>query len=151
MRLIIPALITLALALTGCEKAAESGEAKATEATAPAEAAKTAHYVGGLAITGIVTLHVAAAAYHGTYIEKHLDETHKITCPVSFHFGVEDPVIPMDQSERAQLLHTMALSAIKQGDVETGKSLLRDAVDTHPQHFEEAARALRALDGGATN
>ena len=30
-----------------------------------AAAAKTAHYVGGLAITGIVTLHVAAAAYHG--------------------------------------------------------------------------------------
>ena len=39
----------------------------------------------------------AAAAYHGTYIERHLDETHKITCPVSFHFGADDPVIPMDQ------------------------------------------------------
>ncbi len=39
----------------------------------------------------------AAASYHGTYIEKHLDETHKITCPVSHHFGVDDPVIPMDQ------------------------------------------------------
>jgi carboxymethylenebutenolidase len=38
----------------------------------------------------------AAAAYHGTYIEKHLDETHKITCPVSFHFGALDPVIQMD-------------------------------------------------------
>ncbi len=44
----------------------------------------------------------AAAAYHGTYIEKHLDETHKITCPVSFHFGVEDPVIPMDQVKLIQ-------------------------------------------------
>lgn len=41
----------------------------------------------------------AAAAYHGTYIERHLDETHKITCPVSYHFGVDDPVIPMDQVE----------------------------------------------------
>ncbi|MDW4499492.1 tetratricopeptide repeat protein [Sulfitobacter sp. D35] len=59
------------------------------------------------------------------------------------------PVIPMDQTERAQLLHTLALSAIKQGDVETGKSLLRDAIDTHPQHFEAAVRSLRALDGGA--
>lgn len=58
------------------------------------------------------------------------------------------PVVPMDQTERAQLLHTMALSAVKQGDVETGKSLLREAVDTHPQHFEEAARALSALEGG---
>jgi carboxymethylenebutenolidase len=39
----------------------------------------------------------AAAAYHGTYIERHLDETRDITCPVSFHFGEDDPVIPMDQ------------------------------------------------------
>jgi Tfp pilus assembly protein PilF len=56
------------------------------------------------------------------------------------------PVVQMDQSERAQLLHTMALSAVKQGDVETGKSLLREAVETHPQHFEAAARALEALE-----
>jgi Flp pilus assembly protein TadD len=58
------------------------------------------------------------------------------------------PVIPMDQTERAQLLHTMALSAVKQGDVETGKGLLREAIDTHPQHFEAAARSLRALENG---
>ena len=56
------------------------------------------------------------------------------------------PVVPMDQTERAQLLHTMALSAIKQGDVETGKGLLREAIDTHPQHFEAASRALAALE-----
>ncbi|MEP2922187.1 tetratricopeptide repeat protein [Sulfitobacter sp.] len=56
------------------------------------------------------------------------------------------PVVPMDQTERAQLLHTMALSAIKQGDVETGKGLLREAIDTHPQHFEAAARSLAALE-----
>jgi len=56
------------------------------------------------------------------------------------------PVVPMDQTERAQLLHTMALSAIKQGDVETGKGLLRDAIETHPQHFEAASRALAALE-----
>ena len=57
------------------------------------------------------------------------------------------PVVPMDQAERAQLLHTMGLSAIKQGDVQTGKGLLREAVETHPQHFEAAARALEALGG----
>lgn len=56
------------------------------------------------------------------------------------------PVIPMDQTERALLLHTMGLSAIKQGDVETGKGLLREAIDTHPQHFEAAVRSLRALE-----
>lgn len=57
------------------------------------------------------------------------------------------PVIPMDQIERAQLLHTMGLSAVKQGDVNTGKTLLAEAIDTHPQHFEAAVRALRALEG----
>jgi len=56
------------------------------------------------------------------------------------------PVIEMTQTERAQLLYTAALSAIKQGDVTLGKGLLQEAVDTHPQHFEEAARALAALD-----
>ena len=56
------------------------------------------------------------------------------------------PVMPMEQSERAQLLHTMALSAIKRGDVATGKGLLREAIDTHPQHFEAAVRSLRALE-----
>ncbi len=58
------------------------------------------------------------------------------------------PVIPMDQTERALLLHTLALSAVKQGDVATGENLLREAIDTHPQHFEEAARSLAALEGG---
>ena len=58
----------------------------------------------------------------------------------------ELPVIPMDQVERAQLLHTLGLSAVKQGDVETAKALLRDAIETHPQHFEAAVRSLRALE-----
>jgi Flp pilus assembly protein TadD len=61
------------------------------------------------------------------------------------------PVIPMTQIERAQLLHTMALSAVKQGDVETGKGLLREAIETHPQHFEAAVRALRALENNTTS
>lgn len=56
------------------------------------------------------------------------------------------PVMQMSQVERAQLLHTLALAAIKQSDVQTGKSLLREAIDTHPQHFEEAVRSLRALE-----
>lgn len=56
------------------------------------------------------------------------------------------PVVPMSQVERAKLLHTMALSAVKQGDVETGKDLLREAISTHPQYFEEATRALDALE-----
>lgn len=61
------------------------------------------------------------------------------------------PVIPMSQTERAQLLHTLALTAVKQGDVTTAKGLLREAIDTHPQHFEAAARSLRALEDGVAN
>ena len=61
------------------------------------------------------------------------------------------PVMPMTQVERAQLLYTLALSAIKQGDVATGKGLLQEAIDTHPQHFEAAARSLKALENNVTN
>ena len=39
-----------------------------------------------------------------------------------------------------------AVTAIKRGDVTSGKSLLRDAIETHPQYFEPAVRALEALD-----
>ena len=56
----------------------------------------------------------------------------------------------MTQTERAQLLYTAALTAIKQGDVETGRTLLQQAVETHPQYFEEAARALETLDANVT-
>lgn len=58
------------------------------------------------------------------------------------------PIVQMNQTERAMLLYTAALSAIKQGDVTIGKGLLRDAIETHPQHFEEAVRALGALEAG---
>ena len=57
------------------------------------------------------------------------------------------PLVPMTQVERAQLLHTMGLTAVKQGDISTGRTLLSDAVNTHPQHFDAAARALATLDG----
>ncbi len=39
----------------------------------------------------------AAGAYHGTMIGAHLDEVDNITCPVSWHFGSEDPVVPMEE------------------------------------------------------
>ncbi|PIE15525.1 MAG: hypothetical protein CSA68_05715 [Rhodobacterales bacterium] len=61
------------------------------------------------------------------------------------------PVIKMTQIERAQLLHTMALSAIKKGDVSTGKGLLKEAIDTHPQHFDAAVTSLAALENNVAN
>jgi len=56
------------------------------------------------------------------------------------------PVVRMTQKERAELLYTMAIAAIKQGDVNVGKGLLQHAIDTHPQHFEAAVRSLEAFD-----
>jgi Tfp pilus assembly protein PilF len=60
------------------------------------------------------------------------------------------PVVRMTQTERAELLYSMALAAIKQGDVNVGKGLLQQAIDTHPQHFEAAVRSLEALDANVT-
>ncbi|MFT4151707.1 MAG: tetratricopeptide repeat protein [Paracoccaceae bacterium] len=57
------------------------------------------------------------------------------------------PVIQMTQTEQAELLYTMALAAIKQGDTAVGKNLLNAAIETHPQHFEAATRSLEALGG----
>ncbi|OZA19817.1 MAG: hypothetical protein B7Y02_00415 [Rhodobacterales bacterium 17-64-5] len=56
------------------------------------------------------------------------------------------PVVRMTQQERAELLYSMALAAIKQGDVAVGKGLLQQAIETHPQYFEAATRSLEALD-----
>lgn len=56
------------------------------------------------------------------------------------------PIIRMTQIEKAELLHTMALSAIKQGDIDIGHGLLEEAIDVHPQHFEVAVRTLAALE-----
>ena len=61
------------------------------------------------------------------------------------------PVVQMSQAERAQLLHTLGLAAVKQGDVQTAKGLFKEAVDTHPQYFEVAVRALRSLDTNVVN
>ena len=58
------------------------------------------------------------------------------------------PLVEATQEERARLLYTMALAAVKNGDVAIGQAMLRDAVDTHPRHFDEAMRALQALETG---
>lgn len=60
------------------------------------------------------------------------------------------PIIPMTQEERSKLLYTLALTAIKQGDVAIGKNLLQDAIDTNPRFFPAAQRALDALNQKST-
>ncbi len=57
------------------------------------------------------------------------------------------PLIQMTQEERAKMLYTMAIAAIRQGDTTIGRTLLAEAIDTHPQHYEEAVRAMRAIEG----
>ncbi len=44
----------------------------------------------------------AAAAFHGTMIGLHLDEVDKVKVPVSYHFGDQDPVVPMDEVSAIQ-------------------------------------------------
>jgi Flp pilus assembly protein TadD len=61
------------------------------------------------------------------------------------------PVVPMTQIERAELLHSMGLAAVKRGDVVTGRGLMREAIETHPQHFEAASRSLKALESSVVN
>ena len=55
------------------------------------------------------------------------------------------PVIPMTQTERAELTYTAALAAIKHGDTITGRSMLEKAIELHPRHFEAAIRSLKGL------
>lgn len=42
----------------------------------------------------------AAGAFHGTMIEAELDPMPPKSCPVSYHFGAEDPVVPMEAVEQ---------------------------------------------------
>ena len=56
------------------------------------------------------------------------------------------PVVPMTKAEEAQLLHNIALQAIRNGDVDIGRGLLEQAVETHPQHFAQAVDKLEALN-----
>ncbi len=56
------------------------------------------------------------------------------------------PIVPMSKAEEAQLLHNVALQAIRNGDVEIGRGLLEKAIETNPRHFPEAVAKLEALE-----
>jgi len=55
------------------------------------------------------------------------------------------PLIKMTQVERAQLLYTLGLTAIKKGDKAIGRGLFEAAIEAHPSYFEAAVRSLEAL------
>ena len=42
----------------------------------------------------------AGVSYHGTYLERHLDDFAHVSAPLSLHFGESDPQTPMDEVER---------------------------------------------------
>ena len=82
----------------------------------------------------------AAAAFHGTYIEKHLDEAAQVNCPVSYHFGEDDPVVPMDQVaaiREAYASHNSAVIVVHPGA--THNFSMPHKPDFHPA----AAKASR--------
>lgn len=56
------------------------------------------------------------------------------------------PLVKMTQVERAEMLYTLGLSAVKQGDVNIGKKLFLESISTHPQYFQEAEVALATLE-----
>ncbi|WP_112321625.1 tetratricopeptide repeat protein [Oceanibium sediminis] len=56
------------------------------------------------------------------------------------------PIVPLTTTEQAELLHNIALQAIRNGDVDIGRGLLEEAVERHPRHFAEAVRKLDALE-----
>lgn len=56
------------------------------------------------------------------------------------------PIVPMTKAEEAELLHNIALQAIRNGDIDIGRGLLERAIETHPRHFEEASNKLAALN-----
>ncbi len=83
----------------------------------------------------------AAGAYHGTAIGEHLDETVKVKCPVSFHFGDDDPVVPMDEVEairNSYASHDNATIAVYEGASHNFSMPYKDGYD------EAAATASRA-------
>jgi carboxymethylenebutenolidase len=55
-----------------------------------------AHVLLGAARLGID----AGISFHGSHVGNHLDEIEGITCPLSFHYGDNDAVAPMEEIER---------------------------------------------------
>ena len=83
----------------------------------------------------------AAGSYHGTMIGQHLDEVDKVKCPVSFHFGDGDPVVPMDEFEsikKAYASHDNAEITLYEGATHNFSMPYKDGYNA------EAAAASRA-------
>ena len=82
----------------------------------------------------------AAAAYHGTGIGLNLDETSRISCPVSFHFGDTDPAVPMDEVQQV----AKAYSGHKNAEIEIYRGIGHNfSMPYKPGYDPDAAKASR--------
>ncbi|MEO6299075.1 MAG: tetratricopeptide repeat protein [Paracoccaceae bacterium] len=81
-----------------------------------------------------------------TYDPKMFTAKNNLVLARAMQHKYDMPVVDMTQDEKSQLLYTAGLAAIKQGDVNQGKRLLHEAIDTSPVYFEAASRSLAALE-----
>lgn len=61
------------------------------------------------------------------------------------------PIVPMTDREKATILNNLGIIAARQNQVQIAKGLFAAAVDSHPQHYEAAARRLASLETSVEN
>jgi carboxymethylenebutenolidase len=82
----------------------------------------------------------AAAAFHGTMIGLHLDEVDKVKVPVCYHFGDQDPVVPMDEVNAIQ----KAFAGKPNADITVHKGATHNfSMPTKDGYHPAAAKASR--------
>ncbi len=87
----------------------------------------------------------AAAAYHGTRIGQYLDEMPELQCPVSFHFGADDPIVPMDEVAAIKAAYQQHANAeIIAHPGATHNFAMPDKPGYHPEVAEASRRSVLA-------
>ena len=61
------------------------------------------------------------------------------------------PVVPLTDEERAKILFNLGVIALRKEQTRTARGLFAAAVDTHPQHYQQAADRLAALEAAVIN
>jgi carboxymethylenebutenolidase len=99
----------------------------------------------------------AMAAYHGTYIERHVAAASELGIPMSLHYGAADPFVPMDKVEAVRVgLSANAKAAIhvypgaEHGFSFPGRpSYHAEAATTSDRHVQEVFDTLKSEGVGA--
>jgi Flp pilus assembly protein TadD len=61
------------------------------------------------------------------------------------------PIVPMTEKEKAIILNNLGVIALRKDEKSIAKGLFAAAVDSHPQHYREAADRLAALEAVVEN